>query len=172
MPLATMNWKRGLLRLWAVVSVVFIAVVSLDGYHTVTSEFGAYQLQISKAWQYDELAKRYNGEKLLPVLCGPTLRGKINSDYRIDPGNSGCWYTMSKFRTFYPEYNDLNDIELSDNVYAKFSGSQNRFQRATPWPTLFRLAIVAIGIPLFVLAVGFTGFWVGRGFKRSDADEK
>ena len=84
MPLSTMNWKRGLLRLWAVAAVLWV------GAAVITENF-------FEIFRY-----------------GPYLRS---------------WFLRDFF------------------LYAFIP-------------------------PLLLLALGYCGLWVGRGFKRSVADEK
>ena len=162
MSLATMNWKRGLLRLWAVVSVVFICVVSLFEYRSVITEFE--KVSIANAM------KENFGEGVIPFDCGKNLRGVRSTDYVSTM--RGCWFGISKFRTLYPEYNDISDIELKARAYLKVPSLQGDYSPPNPRLTLFRAAIIAFIPPLLLLALGYIGLWVGRGFKRRDADEK
>ena len=45
-------------------------------------------------------------------------------------------------------------------------------QKPSIWPPIFDFAKLAFIPPLLLLALGYIGLWVGRGFKRSNADEK
>jgi hypothetical protein len=62
----------------------------------------------------------------------------------------------------YPEYNDMSDNELLRKLYAdhgvKFDDAPN------PWASLGRVAAIAFGVPLVVLALGSALVWAFSGF--------
>src|SRR5262245_25453433 len=102
-----MNWRRGLFRLWIVGTVLFVLAVAFVSYGEIKRQFEPRE------------------ETSVPVQCG-LARGKAGTDYAVKktakPGpwdayaernpDAPCWYAISKFRTFYPEYKDLTDTEL------------------------------------------------------------
>ena len=108
MPLATMNWKRGLLRLWAVAAVLWVCVA----------------FYANDSLQFELL------EKLGAVLPGATFH---------------------HHRVIFMD-NDGNDI--SEKFYL------------STWTVLYRFANLAFIPPLLLLALGYIGLWVGRGFRR------
>jgi len=156
-----MNWRRGLFRLWIVGSVLFVTAVAVISYSEIKAQF-------------DGVPSPPQGfEIVVPQLC-KDARGDAGSDYTTQKGqNPGpwdkyakpdpyddCWYTMSKFRPLYPEYNNLSDYELIRMLYGI---------RVRPWATLGMWASIAVGIPLAVLIVGASLVWAFSGFaaKRS-----
>jgi hypothetical protein len=156
-----MNLRRGLFRLWIVGSALFVLAVAFVSYSDIKREFIAVGL--SKF-------------VLLPVLCGDA-RGVAGEDYTTKAGQSpgpwdsyarpnpydNCWYAISKFRSFYPEYNDLSDNELTRKLYAKID--VELYDRPpNPWATLGVWASIAFGIPLAVLALGSSLVWALSGF--------
>lgn len=92
MPLATMNWKRGLLRLWAVVSVLWFGLIVQSLVKTVGDD-----------------------------IAGSILTEKL---YGLPRG----------------EYDILS--------------------------LMFVFSALAFIPPLLLLALGYIGLWVGRGFRR------
>jgi hypothetical protein len=150
-----MNWRRGLFRLWIVGSALFVIAVAVFSYSDIEAQFNA--------------APPPQGfEIVVPQLC-KDARGDAGTDYTTQKGqNPGpwdkyakpnpyddCWYTMSKFRPLYPEYNNLSDYELSQMLYGI---------RVRPWATLGMWASIAVGIPLAVLVVGASLVWAFSGF--------
>jgi hypothetical protein len=154
-----MNVKRGLFRLWLVVSAMFaVAVISLS-YSKVQKEMAA-SIAIANISPTDVIE--------IPVLCGRT-RGTRNTDYYVQPGQDGssddhtCWYDMDKFRELFVEYKGLSDLELSRRTYAE-AGRPISFPR--PWVTVSYVVGVAFGFPLAVLAIGGAFVWAFAGFTR------
>lgn len=148
-----MNARRGMFRLWLVFSVLFVIGVGAASYIRIRNEFRIADTDL------DALAKKYGGTNLLPVNCAEA-RGTMDRDYSSSEGL--CWYTMENFRRFYPEYRDLSDRVISDRVYAK-AGIPLR--KAHPWEALLDAALLAVGIPLIILALGFGFAWVISGFR-------
>jgi hypothetical protein len=126
-------------------------------YTSIKSEFDATALQ-----RFAEA----NDMLMVPVRCGQA-RGVAGIDYERNPGFEpnevdSCWYRMSKFRPLYPEYKDLSDKELSDKLYADRGFSIRDLPN--PWASLGRVAGIAFGIPLVVLALGSSLVWAFSGF--------
>ena len=92
MPLSTMNWKRGLLRLWAIAAVLWVGVIVYSAVKTVG----------------DDMAGSILAEKLYGIPRG--------------------------------EYDILS--------------------------LMFSFSALAFIPPLLLLALGYIGLWVGRGFRR------
>ena len=124
MSLATMNWKRGLLRLWAVVSVLWVGVAF-------------YSNDTVQRVQDTHISVKYSGPKITSVW--------------ID----GEWKTVSGTATN-PETGDK--AYLIDNAWV--------IKSTSIWPPIFDFAKLAFIPPLLLLALGYIGLWVGRGFRR------
>ena len=104
MPLSTMNWKRGLLRLWAVAAVLWVGVAF------------------------------YSNDTVQHVV--PDLYALFTS-----PG---------------PKHDCSSGVGTAE-IYCIVDG---------PIQTPFDLANLAFIPPLFLLALGYVGLWVWRGFRR------
>ena len=143
----TMNWRRGLFRLWIVGSALFVLAVAFVSYGDIKKEFDAAALM-------DEI-KDY--EQLVPVLCADA-RGAAD----FIGVNDNCWYAMSKFRRLYPEYNDLSDNELTRKLYTARGVEFHDLPK--PWVTLGTWAGIAFSIPLVVLVLGASLVWAFSGF--------
>jgi hypothetical protein len=160
---AGMNWRRGLFRLWIVGAALFVIAIAAVGYSEIKAQF----------------AKPAKNETSMPVLCSKA-RGEAGTDYAIkEKGRPGpwdqytkpnpfdtCWYPISKFRTFYPEYDDLPDGELIRKVYAAHNivTLDDLIPDPKPWATIGIWASVALGIPLVVLILGASLAWAFSGF--------
>jgi hypothetical protein len=147
--------------LWIVGTALFVLAVAFVSYSDIRGEFNGVP------------PPSQGFEMVVPQLCGEA-RGDAGSDYTTQKGqNPGpwdryatpdpyddCWYTMSKFRPLYPEYNNLSDYELIRMLYGI---------RVRPWATLGMWASIAVGIPLAVLILGASLVWAFSGFaaKRS-----
>jgi hypothetical protein len=128
-----MNLRRGLFRLWLVGSALFVLAVAFVSYGEIKNQFDAAALMhVLKA---DEVA--------IPVLCADA-RGAANADDFIE-FNDNCWYAMSKFRRFYPEYKDLLDNELTQKLYPA-RGLDAPRGLPSPWKTPGAWASIAFGI--------------------------
>jgi len=126
-----MNWRRGLFRLWIVGSVLFVIAFAVISYSEIKAEFSAVAPP----------PPPQGSEILVPQLC-EEARGVAGTDYTTQKGqNPGpwdkyakpepyddCWYTMSKFRPLYPEYNNLSDYELIRMLYGIPSQSAFRWR--------------------------------------------
>jgi hypothetical protein len=153
-----MNWRRGLFRLWIVGSVLFVIAFAVISYSEIKAQFSAVAPP----------PPPQGSEILVPQLC-EEARGVAGTDYTTQKGqNPGpwdkyakpepyddCWYTMSKFRPLYPEFNNLSDYELIRMLYGI---------RVRPWATLGIWASIAVGIPLAVLIIGASLVWAFSGF--------
>jgi hypothetical protein len=156
-----MNWRRGLFRLWIVGAALFVIAVGAISYSDIKAQFVAVVPSPPP--------QRY--EILVPQLC-KDARGDAGTDYTTRKGqNPGpwdtdpyqdCWYTMSKFRPLYPEYNNLSDAELIRMLYGI---------RVRPWATLGLWASIAVGVPLALLILGASLVWAFSGFAATRSGE-
>jgi hypothetical protein len=147
-----MNWQRGFLRIWIILSVVFaagVAVLSTD--------------DIEEAYQRDAFyAEIHNYIRLVPVKCSGA-RGKEGVHFKraVDTNMVHCWYEMPKFRALFPEYKDMTDDTLSDRLYVNAGIPTKRLPSL--WKTLAITAGKPIGVPISVLALGCAITWIAAG---------
>jgi hypothetical protein len=202
MSLATMNWKRGLLRLWAVAAVLWVGV-AFDKYNPIEQlywpvEFTLYGQTVSYPGNTSvkELVKKVadaienKGVKFTPMQRQAILSAKarmslkelkeefLKEDESGDPENA--WISAYAIRN-QESIRALPSGSVIDAVssYDKDNTFEDRariiigdYQPNTIWLPLFLFAREASIPPLLLLALGYVGLWVGRGFKRSVADEK
>jgi hypothetical protein len=74
-----------------------------------------------------------------------------------------CWYPIEKFRALYPEYKDMGHRALADALYAKVGQPR---EPAHPWRLIGQRVAVALGMPLAVLALGWSLVWALSGFRQ------
>jgi hypothetical protein len=152
-----MNFRRGLFRIWVILSVLFAMSVAVVSYKEVRSEFEKASLDFSQV-----------SILMLPVDCREA-RGKSGVDY--DPpdrpwnaytATPNCWYKLLDFRRLYPEYRDLSEPALSDKLYGK---AGIVLTPARPWRALGIALAIALAVPLFVLIIGVALGWAFSGFR-------
>ena len=140
MSLSTMNWKRGLLRLWAVAAVLWVCV----------------------AFYSNDTVQRVRDVQAHVALRAATLEKMSDAELeRIASGHAITPTSLQDFRKRYPEYNDMSDTALAKALHVKFYS-----EASTIWPPLFDFAALAFIPPVLLLALGYIGLWVGRGFRR------
>lgn len=136
-----MNARRGMFRLWVVVSILFATIVGAVSYDGIHNEFRATV-------------------KGVPVDCAKAL-GAEGTDYANIAGV--CWYPIETFRRFYPEYHGLSDRVLSEKLWAKAGIPTEKHHH--PWKMVFDTVALAFGIPLAILALGAGLGWAFAGFR-------
>jgi len=156
--------RRGLFRLWLVLSAVFVLAVGWSYFDAVRTEFDRAEL----------LYKMGHDRALLPMECNKA-RGIEDKDYtraqpshgelyRLRPNQPTCWYTPDKLRVLYPEYATMGDVALAQKLFA---ATGIPLQKApAPFALGLRVALLAIGAPLLVLALGTGLLWAIGGFLR------
>jgi hypothetical protein len=153
-----MNLRRGLFRVWVVLSALFIAYMAFMSFDEIKSEFSkAADLKSDNHWWNQ-----------LPVAC-EEARGQLNDDYTRDSSpNPSCWYKKARYHILYPEDANLSDDELREKFFGK--PGQYRYHlipdRPHPWTTLLQTATIALGFPLIIFIVGSALLWAGEGFRR------
>jgi hypothetical protein len=141
------NVRRGLFRLWVVLSSLWVILIVAVSFAPVHEEFGkAASMRIINAgsWEPDE-----------PVECSEA-RG---TDFRRE--GELCWYSLAVFRKLYPEYADLKEKDLSEKLYAKAGRPLTPIR---PWGLLGEKAALALGPPIAVLIIGWAFIWALSGF--------
>jgi hypothetical protein len=147
-----MNILRGLFRLWLIFAVLFAIVTVAVSYTDVRNEF---------FWSAPP--KELDFRTLFPVDCSQA-RGTFEANYSRSDGL--CWYEEPTFRSLYPEYRDLSEQELSKRLYAKVG---RPLKEMRPWRLVAERAGIALGVPLAVLAFGWSLVWALSGFSRDSA---
>jgi hypothetical protein len=163
-----MNIRRGLLRMWLVVSGLFIAGVFVHFASEIRNDFVSTALREHM---------RSSGA-LVPVPCG-NARGAAGADYETGlpeqrwPWESYgadpmplCWYRLPRFHALYAEYSDLTDDVLTKRLYDK---ADFKMTETAPWRTVAWVSGLAVGAPLAVLAVVAALYWAIMGFRRDPA---
>ena len=145
----TINYRRGFLRVWALISVLWIAgAVTLSASHMQKD---------TEEWNFRRLIDK--AILMMPVLCSE-VRGERGAE--LEKGI--CYFEEPKFRTLYPEYADLNRDELAKRLYSRVGKTY------TPTPTLFGVLgsylIFIFTPPLALLLMGAAFVWVRAGFLR------
>ena len=142
-----LNVRRGLFRLWLVLSCLWAIFIIAVSFGPVREEFakGTSMRKLDAAsWVPDE-----------PVDCA-MARG---TEYRRE--DSLCWYSLPTFRKLYPEYADLPEKDLSEKLYAK---ARIPLTPIRPWPMLWEKVALAIGPPVGILVLGWAFLWALSGF--------
>ena len=145
------NLRRGLLRLWVVVSAIWVSWVGIATYLEITQKRELSDLTIPPPPVGFELT--------IELACRPDLRGRDGVNYTIEK-DGVCRYTINTFRSLYPEYGDLTDSLLMEKIRHK----SGLLPAPTPSILPFR-AVITLGVPAIALALGWGLFWVASGFR-------
>jgi hypothetical protein len=164
-----MNFRRGLFRIWLVLSVLFVIAVVVMSYDNM-----------KKAFDQAALMAMVKGDQIImPVFCGKA-RGVAGTDYTTKENqNPGPWDTYAKpnpfdlcyymsvpdYRRLFPEFASMPEDALVKKAYAD-AGTPTR-DIPNPWVTLLGLIAWALAVPLIVLAIGSAIFWAFAGFRRN-----
>jgi hypothetical protein len=162
-----LNIRRGLFRFWLVLSVLFIACVTVINFDWLKKDIELIRLQ----WAIR------NDDTIIPFLCGQA-RGKAGVDYTTKqnqgPGpwdnyatpnpDDTCYYmSLPSFRAFFPEYNDLQDNVLIKRLYNKVGIPLN--YSTNQYINIVIFIIFALSIPIIFLVLGASLIWAASGFK-------
>jgi hypothetical protein len=101
----------------------------------------------------------------LPFICSSDIRGVLGQDYRMDEQTNLCWYEMDRFRVLYPEYKDLSEQVLENDVYRKAGIPLREFK---PWRKLGVQLAWALLIPLAAFLLVWSMMWAFSGFREPD----
>ena len=151
------NIRQGIFRLWIVSSVLFVIGVGAISYGSISEEFRVANTD------WDAEAAKYGGWSLLPADC-TKARGTAGIDYDASQKDGLCWYKTEDFRRLYPEYKDVSNSDLSEKLYAK---AGRPLEHIHPWHKVMQTAGFAFGVPLAVLALGWSLLWAIAGFRGS-----
>lgn len=158
-----MNIKRGLLRIWVVLSAAYIIGLAAIGSKYVYEEFQ----------QADFIQRTIEGKEYgYPVKC-EFAKGVQGTDWNYgDPWEYNyqkvCWFTLESFKHHYPQH---KDTEPSALLTINYKMSDEYMPRPQPWWTLGGGIAWAFGLPLFFLVVGSAIYWAFAGFARTPKPE-
>jgi hypothetical protein len=157
--------RRGLFRLWLVLSAVFVLAMGVHYFDAVRSQFDRAELMATMLRRADAP---------LPVECR-NARGVEDKDYtraqpghgelyRLRPSEPTCWYPRERLRALYPEYAGLSDPPLAEKLYGAIGIPLQ--EAPAPFALGLRIALLAVGAPLLALALGSGLLWAAAGFAR------
>ena len=129
-----MNWRRGLLRLWAVAAVLWVCVAFYSN-DTVQRVRDVY-------------------EKVVQLNADAEMCSKLQTPSFTPDACSAAASTTPQ-----PNYAGLPEG-------AVVNSSAAAPLKPSIWPPIFDFAKLAFIPPLLLLALGYIGLWVGRGFRR------
>jgi hypothetical protein len=153
--IASMNIRRGMFRLWVIASILFVIGVGAISYSSIREEFRYANIDANAEY------KKYGGYLVVPADCAGA-RGVAGTDYNRSQKDGLCWYAIDNFRRLNPEYKNLNDEDLSNRLYEK---AGQPIEHLHPWRKVMETASIAFGVPLVVLALGYSLLWVFAGFR-------
>lgn len=153
-----MNLKRGLFRVWLVLTGLFILAVALFSYDRLKQDFEAHAL----------LAMLKDDNILVPVDCGRAM-GVEGRDYSVftldwEPSRSACFYKLVDYRRLFPADRAVSDKDLSERLNRDIGTPRPSGRKIDPWGDLLGLIAFAIGYPLAILAAGSSLYWAFAGF--------
>ncbi|WP_322884142.1 hypothetical protein U8C35_06325 [Sinorhizobium medicae] len=155
-----MNIRRGLFRLWLVISVMFATVALLVAWGDISAEFQAAEKRA---------AIPNSSKNLLPMGCWEK-RGVPEVDYVSAHPKGECnpweavWYTVPKLEKLFPEYTSTlpNFFNLQEDAYRKAGVPLNE---AHPWKLVGKFSAFAFGLPALIFVLGFCFLWAFAGFR-------
>jgi hypothetical protein len=105
---------------------------------------------------------RAAGQRPAPMRWSKDLHGEHNKDYWCFAQDDLCFYSIARFRTLYPTYNDLDtDENLLAELDHEAGATAASFDRATSWEPLASYLRAVILPVLLVLGIGY-GVWRRR----------
>ena len=160
-----MNIKRGLFRIWVLLTVFFVLAMVGIGYGEVVQQLER---------QAEETYVNEHKTPLLPVVCYKA-RGQHGADYQWPPGRESqedyrsCWYELTAFRRNFPEYGDIPDAALVEKTRKE---AYFGVYPSHPWTVAGQFLLAAVAIPLGILLVGSAIYWALAGFARNPQPER
>ena len=168
MSLSTMNWKRGLLRVWAVVSVLWVGVAfysndTVQRVRDVSADL-TYTRPNKSSYRYP--ANLYSAElqKVRTALINKISKDieKERKEVALSSQSRGSISPYEMEILFY-EDEGISSEKLAELEVSRLFAN---YHPRTIWPPLLDFAKLAFIPPLLLLALGYIGLWVGRGFRR------
>jgi len=147
-----MNISRGLFRLWITFAIIFIFAAIMLNFDNLKYPKTKFDLTTATL--------------MLPVDCA-LARGKRGKNYINNLEGGYCWYKISEFRKLFPEYKDLPDEKLSEQLYRSVKRKSEPDNHLF-WNAIHNVLIYGFGIPILLLVLGFCLKWVIAGFKKNN----
>jgi hypothetical protein len=141
-----MNIKRGLFRLWLLLSIVFCAVSLISSYKDVVGEFqkvGTVDITFPSGVVVENLPNGMDIEAFY----------KAAANNKVDLGVIPP-----------PPKGFVLDNLAAGKFDLKAELAKERVPHPHPWKKLFETLLLAFGVPLAVLTFGRIAFWVRAGF--------
>lgn len=152
-----MNVKRGFLRLYVVLSGIWVLLA--------LAQFG------SGLWLRFEADQYW---RVVPVACAEVASIEKNK-FRSERDKSVCLVTESDFRNLFPQYNDIRSGDLRKRLDQKYGikaddtfledGTVFRAEPVWSWPEAQSALLTAFAPVLVVGLLGLFVGWVVSGFK-------
>jgi hypothetical protein len=160
-----LNIKRGLFRVWLVMTIVWIALVMVLSWDQIARDKAWIGVG---PWENDRLS-------YLPVRC-EDARGAATTDYERrepqEPWNQyrdikqACFYDQERYRQLWPEYADLDHKALEESLYERLGWETQIVE--DPLSRTKTAATVAFGPPMLILVFGTAILWAFAGFRRPE----
>ncbi len=153
----SVNLRRGLFRLWVIISVMFVAGCFFLDWSNI-------DLSFRRAGKIADFQSRYKN-RLMPVNCDQA-RGKEKEDFVR--AEDFCWTeAMHSVTKLYPEYASLDDKTLRQTflVNAQMSSSWPH-----PWNDLIEVGVMSLLPPVIVFLLGWSLLWAISGFRLEQTD--
>ena len=172
-----MNWRRGLFRLWIVGTVLFVLAVAFVSYSEIKAQFDAVAskpkaiIHSSILAQFRQRYPQYND--LSDAQLADALYKKFYTDIPREQFDRKIAGPNTKIIEFQGRMHEFPADATDDDIAAALATEPVTFDdlipAPNPWNTLGIWAIIALGIPLAVLALGASLVWAFSGFaaKRS-----
>lgn len=168
-----MNIRRGLLRLWIALTVLWLAAVgALFLPNIIKNREAIAEFDRETARSITTAPPGF--ELLVPWDCAQARGVKSESSDRMPPGtdysqdSSGfCLYLITGFKKLFPEQaSGASDQDLYRRLWWTYGqGSGPRDLPEDPSRTERTAAAIAFAPPLFLFLLGLTAMWIIRGFR-------
>lgn len=170
--LKEIRWGRGLMRLWAVVTVLWLAVsvysVVVPHYFTEAPPGppSAAEMQKNVQDQLDCLAYKADKSATKPWMeykCDKIVGQDPRSDITIQDADNGTLrISLSDDEQIVGVPKNASAKQIADKLHRHFAEeASKRFYEPVP-----RDALLVLGPPVILLLLGLAGSWVLRGFAK------
>lgn len=137
-----MNWRRGITRLWIVVSVLWVAFAT---------------------WALDPIQKLHDaGAPVVVPFCNARI------EFPSDTPVAVVRKALTDFGRGEAKKKECADLFL-DGVDATVDRSMSSFQPQPVWKTLYPMMVLMFLPPLLLFAAALVCLWIARGFRERPA---